>query len=888
MAAHKARGNELFAAGKFEEACEAYAEALKHDGSEDLGPEEAKSLRVTVLCNRAACLLKLERFKDCEKDCSDALESDASNVKALYRRAQARAALENLEGAVLDLRRLLEADSNNKPAQALMLKLRQMAENKGSAVSQAMEALQTAASTNDDGARTATLRKLLASIMDDSQLAASMATRDACTTLWAMRTKDALALKILSKMAEIDACWEFVLKAVDIDEATRFIETPAETPGDSGAAACLNMLWRFVKRQEGKDATPTLKLVVSSLRADDEALRRVAVEATVRLCADDKDASKAFFTHGGLEALMSMIERDHNRDEPLQQVSVVLGQVLPALEDDKLIKEYAVAFCKPLLLASGVHEQIRGAAALDAIYYANKDLGLALVQEEDLLQPLARIARTGSSRAQALAADVFSHMANSEAGRGLLAGDITDILKLLATSDTGPVRSAAAVTLTKLNAIDFDADSENGVFVLSSVASLLQEKSSLEEQAKGVEAVSFVISDSQVKMMLIRGDGLKVMQRLIALAEPGAKQSYAYGLAFIFENITMSEDDKRREKLREMEVTEEQWEQFEKLTKSQTKKSGQRDPPEQVALRIETFVKLNGIAALRQLVLSGSGSDRVIEAAARAFCNIATVKEVRSAMITQGALRALFKLTDGGTEKSRQFAAHALGKIFVTTNPHMLKDEQLMDTIGPLVRQVRHNDSDLVVFECCMALTNIATVSWEAKQKMIKSNAIPAFEFAQYSDNLMVRRAATEAINNLIPADEILEWFMRKDKMRLWILFAQAYEEDKPTACAATGALANLTVDERIAKTMADQDEDAIAALGALVASGDLDVMHRAAVCLLNLTETWPEGKGPQRMLEAKVDIALTALLKLAPESPAAGPAKECLRVLLEAKQASS
>mmetsp|Transcript_11889 Transcript_11889/g.20264 ORF Transcript_11889/g.20264 Transcript_11889/m.20264 type:complete len:734 (-) Transcript_11889:249-2450(-) len=730
----------------------------------------------------------------------------------------------------------------------------------------------------------------MGSLLEDDHLAASMAARGACETLWSIRNRDAMALKILSKMAEVDACWEHVRAAVDLQAAEDLVLQTKEKEGDSGAAACLNMLWRFAKREDEKsgestEASGVLRLVVKALRAEDEGLRRVAVEATVRLCSDNKEASMSFFEHGGLGALMSMIERDYNRDEPLQQVSVVLGQVLPSLDDDKAIKDYAVEFCKPLLLSHGVHEQIRGAAALDAIYYANKELGLALVKEEDLLTPLAHIARSGSTRAQALAADIFSHMANSEPGRELLKGDITDLLKLLATSEGGPVRSAAAVTLTKLNAIDFDADSESGVFVLSSVASLLQEKSSLEEQIKGVEAVSFVINDSQVKMMLMRGEGIKVMERLIALADQGAKQSYAYGLAFLFENITMSEDDKRREKLREMEVTEEQWEQFEKLTKSQTKKSGQRDPPEQVSFRIETFVKLKGITALRNLVLNGSGSDRVREATARAFCNIATVQSVRSAMITQGALRALFKLTDGGTDKTRQFAAHALGKIFVTTNPHMLKDEQLMDTIGPLVRQVRHSDSDLVVFECCMALTNIATVSWEAKQRIIKLNGIQAFEYAQYNDNLMVRRAATEAINNLIPADEVIEWFLRKEKMRLWLLFAQSYDEDPATACAATGALANLSVDERIAKTMSEQDESAIEILAKLVASGNLDVMHRVTVCLLNLTESWPNGDGPRLMLEQKIDIALTALLQLAPESPAAGPAKELLRVLIEAKQ---
>jgi len=885
---HKERGNALFEQGDLEGACAAYLSAL-----EALDEAAEPEQRATVLSNRSAALLKLQRFSEAEQDAGKALELHPGAVKALYRRAQALAAQNKLERALVDLRRLLQLDPSNTAAASLLQKLRHAAQDMNSTTTQALKALDEAASESDAGSRSKKLRQLLGSILEDDQLAASIAHHGACEKLWALRDYDATALKLLSKMSEYKSCYKKVLAAIDFADTQRIIQMPAEEVlkiGAGGKASCLNLLWRlFAQEEEVEEASSSidisalLELVVDGISSDDESLRRVGVEATVRLCADNKDRSAKFFELRGLEALMSMIAREYNRDEPLQQVSVVLGQVLPSLKDDDAIKGHALKFCKPLLLSKDVHEQIKGVAGLDAIYYANKELGLALIQEEKLLEPLTLIARHGSTRAQALAADVFGHMANSETGRALLAGEVTDVLKLLATADSGPVRSAAAVTLTKLNAIDFDAESESGVFVLSSVASLLTPKATTEEHAKGVEAVSFVISDTQVKMMLMKGDGLKVMDELIGLAEIGAKEPFAYGLAFILENLTMSEDDKRREKLREMEVTEEQWDQFEKLTKSSTRKPGQQDPVEQVAFRIETLVNLNAISALRSLVLNGSDSERVLESAAKAFCNMASVQQVRSAMLTQGALKALFKLSATGTAKTKHFAGHALGKIFITTNPNVLKDAQLMDTIGPLVREVRHSDSDLCIFECCMALTNIATVSWETKHKIVTSKGIPALEYAQYSDNLRVRRAATEAINNLVPADEIMEWFCKPEKLKLWLMFALSYEEDPGTSSAATGALANISWDAKIAEALAKQEDDrTMKTLMELAACENIDIVHRAVVCLRGLIETWPDGKGAEVISASGGEQILKEVLRKFPSSPATEPTKETLKLLLE------
>ena len=601
------------------------------------------------------------------------------------------------------------------------------------------------------------LRRVLGSVLEDEHLALAITREGAGSKLWDMRQSSPLSIKVLSKLAEFPTCFGSILKVVDQTDVMKIVHGEGDYSAmeETCRAAALNMLWRLLKHEDNVsspdyirqlDEKAVVKTIVEALGSETESIRRVAIEASVRVCTDMKSRCVMFLESGGLAGLSSVILGDLGRNEPIQQASVVLGQVLPPLKDDGLIKKHALGFCADLLKSTDVHDQIHGVACLDAIILANRDLGYALVDEDKLLESLKVISQYGTERAQALVIDIYSHIANSEEGRSLLAGDCTDALQILVHCSNVDVRASAAVTLAKLNALDFDASSDKGMMVLSSVVGLLSKKASVEEHKKGVEAISFVITDAEVKMMLTTGKGVPLLEELIQLAsreKSTAKEPYAFGLAFIFENLTMSEDDKKKEKLREMEVTAEQWEQFEKLTKSQTRKSGQIDPAENVNFRIQAFVDAEGVSGLRSLVVNG-GSEKVCESVSRAFCNLASVQAVRGKMLAQGAAKALYRLTSTGSNNCKRFAAHALARILITTDPHVLKDNDIMDAIGPMVYQVRHSDEELVVFECCMALTNIATVSLEAKQKLVKCNAIPAFEYAQYSENLLVRRAATE------------------------------------------------------------------------------------------------------------------------------------------------
>eukprot|EP00116_Pleurobrachia_bachei_P010682 sb/3470944/ len=111
-------GNSCFKNGEYSAAIDQYTEALAATGGKG-SPEAA-----TVHKNRAACLLKLERYDEVIDDVNACISMGGGDSKAYYRRAVAYQALKQLDKALKDSMEAVRIDPKNKTAIDLVMALR--------------------------------------------------------------------------------------------------------------------------------------------------------------------------------------------------------------------------------------------------------------------------------------------------------------------------------------------------------------------------------------------------------------------------------------------------------------------------------------------------------------------------------------------------------------------------------------------------------------------------------------------------------------------------------------------------------------------------------------------------------------------------------------------
>ncbi|KAL4291652.1 hypothetical protein GQ457_14G003040 [Hibiscus cannabinus] len=96
-------GNGHFKASKFSEACVAYVQGLEHDPHNSI-----------LLCNRAACWLKLGHFQKAIEDCTHALNLRPGYTKARLRRADCNFKLKKWEASIQDYTILVRETPDNE------------------------------------------------------------------------------------------------------------------------------------------------------------------------------------------------------------------------------------------------------------------------------------------------------------------------------------------------------------------------------------------------------------------------------------------------------------------------------------------------------------------------------------------------------------------------------------------------------------------------------------------------------------------------------------------------------------------------------------------------------------------------------------------------------
>ena len=116
----KTLGTEKFKAGNIKLAAIFYSRAVKYIIPVDIAKDsqqvtqDAKSLRITIFLNLAACQLKFKQYDHTVQTCTKVLQLDQDCVKALYRRGQAHINMNDFEQARDDLTKARHLEPNNR------------------------------------------------------------------------------------------------------------------------------------------------------------------------------------------------------------------------------------------------------------------------------------------------------------------------------------------------------------------------------------------------------------------------------------------------------------------------------------------------------------------------------------------------------------------------------------------------------------------------------------------------------------------------------------------------------------------------------------------------------------------------------------------------------
>jgi hypothetical protein len=322
----------------------------------------------------------------------------------------------------------------------------------------------------------------------------------------------------------------------------------------------------------------------------------------------------------------------------------------------------------------------------------------------------------------------------------------------------------------------------------------------------------------------------------------------AFGLAGIFNLLAVSMETLRKEAFIGKEITKEQYDQLQALGKTEEEKdidakkdAKEVDTPAAVRERIRKLANANVPRAMVKL-LEGSTSDSTQEKLFEGMGRMASEQSVRGIMIQQGCLTTCLQLDKGEKpneteQKILRQARSCIAKLLVTTNPSILTVSQRSGSIGPLLKLVKDSDAtDLMHFEALLSLTNLAGFSDETKNRVVAQKGIPILSYAMFSEHEMVRQAATEALLNMIPHPEMMNYLKKEDNLRVWVAFALDYEANFACARAGVGCLAMAAPDPEFANALV-----ACPKFGELVRTllecGQLELMHRVFALVTCLIE---------------------------------------------------
>ncbi|XP_055641230.1 protein unc-45 homolog B [Toxorhynchites rutilus septentrionalis] len=859
----KERGNEDFKNGHWDAAISWYSKAIKFG-------EKQKELPVFYK-NRAAAYLKQEKYSKALDDCSKSLEGCPNDPKALFRRSQAYEALEKFEEAYKDLRTIHTYDPNNKTIKPHLERLHAIVQ----------ERVRQRAQTSNKVAQMFQIAFDLAAIKEKREQAMNNIVVLARETAGAeTMLKEGLVTRI-GKLLKVEKNNDIITNAIRaIDEVcTRssdrtktvikelgipwFLQILDTEVEDRVTASqhCMQTVLNSLSGMENKeDSKPDKDLVESNKQLIDTLLSCLVysvTERTISGLARDAimeliirnvhyktlDWAEQLVEMKGLVRLMEVCsELEEYKYESAMNItassrtiaSVCLARIYENMYYDaarEVFTNQIADFVKDKLLTPDHESKVRVTVAITALLLGPLEVGNTMISREGIMQMILVMAQSDDVLEQKVACEcIIAAASKKDKAKGLIQSG-AEILKKLYTSKNEEIRVRALVGLCKLGSsggLDASirpfADGSTKKLAEACRKFLIKPGKDKSIRKFAAEGLAYLTLDADVKEKLV--EDRAAIKGLIELAKTG-DQSAIYGVVTTLVNLVNAYE--------KQEIVPELVE-LAKFAKHHIPEEHELDDPDFVSGRIIILANEGVTSGL--VALCKTESDNSKEMIARVFNALCSEQEVRGKVVQQGGAKVLLPLSLKGTANGKRHAAQALSRIGITINPEVaFPGQRNLEVIRPLLNQLHPDCSSLENFEALMALCNLASMNETTRQRIIKEKGISKIETYIAEDHVLLRRAATQVICNMVQSEDVVK-LHEKENDRVKFLALLTQEEDEDTAMAASGALAYLTgVSEKSCEKMFTPAAW-LDIFHTLVANPSPDVQHRGLVIILNIVNT--------------------------------------------------
>ena len=497
--------------------------------------------------------------------------------------------------------------------------------------------------------------------------------------------------------------------------------------------------------------------------------------------------------------------------------------------------------------------QVRVTVAITTLLLGPLDVGNNIVAKDGILQMILVMAGTDDYLQQKVACECIIAAASKKDKATCIINQGVNILKKLYQSKDDSIRVRALVGLCKLSSsggtdasIRPFADGASKKLAEACRRFLINPKKDKDMRKWAVEGLSYLTFDAEVKEKLI--EDKEAMQAMIELAKTGDK-SVVYGVVTTLVNLCNAYD--KQEIIPEMI-------ELAKFAKHHIPEESELDDPDFVQKRVICLANAGVTNAL--VALSTTDSENSKELIARVFNAICSQPETRGTVVQQGGAKTLLKLALDGTPKGKRQATQALARLGITINPEIVfPGQRIYEVIRPLINLLDPDCNALENFEALMALCNLAGVSDSVRKRILKEGGFQKIDIYMYEDHQMLRRAATQVINNLLMSEETIKYF-EGDNDRVKYLTLLCDDEDEATCSAAAGALAMVTTESKAACYKVFDTQNWLEGLKFLLANPNEDLQHRGVVIVHNLMNATKETA--TRVIQTDIMEVLMALTK--------------------------